>query len=144
MRPVGRRSGQGLVDGSAGQANQIEQEPIGGRVAVNVEAVQSINPATGHLIQHYPAMSADVLVAALEEAGTSAMAWARVEVDLRASMLERVATLLEAKRETFVRLITQEVGKPLAEARAELDKCAAILARRAGLSRRRYRGPRPG
>ncbi len=87
---------------------------------------ESINPATGHLIQHYPAMSADVLVAALEEAGTSAMAWARVDVDLRASMLERVATLLEAKREAFAQLIVQEVGKPLAEARAELDKCALL------------------
>jgi succinate-semialdehyde dehydrogenase/glutarate-semialdehyde dehydrogenase len=87
---------------------------------------ESINPATGHIIKHYPAMSADVLAAALEEAGTSVMAWARVDVDLRASMLERVATLLEAKRETFARLITQEVGKPLAEARAELDKCALL------------------
>lgn len=71
-------------------------------------------------------MPADVLAAALEEAGTTAMAWARVDVSLRASMLETVATLLEAKREAFARLIVQEVGKPIAEARAELDKCALL------------------
>lgn len=87
---------------------------------------ESINPATGHLIQQYPAMSAEVLAAALEESQTSAMAWARVDVSLRASMLERVATLLEAKKEAFVQLIVQEVGKPVAEARAELDKCALL------------------
>lgn len=87
---------------------------------------ESINPATGHIIEHYPTMSADVLAAALEEAETTAMAWARVDVSVRAPMLDRVATLLEAQRETFARLITQEVGKPLAEARAELDKCALL------------------
>ena len=87
---------------------------------------ESINPATGQVIARTPAMSADVLTAALEEAGTTAMAWARVDVSLRASMLEDVAALLEAKREEFARLITQEVGKPLVEARAELDKCALL------------------
>ncbi|CAA6694174.1 MULTISPECIES: NAD-dependent succinate-semialdehyde dehydrogenase [unclassified Lentimonas] len=87
---------------------------------------ESINPATGQVIVRTSAMPADVLAAALEEAGTTAMAWARVDVSLRASMLETVATLLEAKREAFARLIVQEVGKPIAEARAELDKCALL------------------
>jgi succinate-semialdehyde dehydrogenase/glutarate-semialdehyde dehydrogenase len=87
---------------------------------------KSINPATGHIIAHYPTMSEELLAAVLDEASTSAMAWARVEVSLRGSMLERVATLLEAKQEVFARLITQEVGKPLAEARAELEKCALL------------------
>ena len=87
---------------------------------------ESINPATGQVLSRTPAMFADVLEAALEEAGTTAMAWARVDVSLRASMLEGVATLLEAKREGLAQLITQEVGKPLAEARAELDKCGRL------------------
>lgn len=87
---------------------------------------ESINPATGHIIESYPAMSAEVLAAALEEAGTSAMAWARVDVSMRAAMLESVATLLVSKRDVFARLITQEVGKPLVEAEAEIDKCVLL------------------
>jgi succinate-semialdehyde dehydrogenase/glutarate-semialdehyde dehydrogenase len=87
---------------------------------------ESINPATGDLIQRYPAMSAEVLTAALAEAQTSSLAWAQVDVSLRASMLERVASLLEIQKERFVRLIVQEVGKPIAEARAELEKCALL------------------
>ncbi len=87
---------------------------------------ESINPATGHLIQQYPAMSAAMLAAALEDARSAATAWARVDVSLRASMLERLATLLEANQQALVRLIVQEVGKPLAEARAEIDKCALL------------------
>jgi succinate-semialdehyde dehydrogenase/glutarate-semialdehyde dehydrogenase len=87
---------------------------------------ESINPATGQLIKQYPAMRAEVLSAALEEARSSAMAWARVDVTQRAAMLERLATLLEAQHERFALLITAEVGKPIAEARAELNKCALL------------------
>ena len=87
---------------------------------------ESINPATGHLIKQYPAMTAAMLAAALEDARSAARAWARVDVSVRASMLERLATLLEANQQSLVRLIVQEVGKPLAEARAEIDKCALL------------------
>ena len=87
---------------------------------------ESINPATEQVLARYAIMSAEALTVALEEARTRAMVWSRVEVELRAAMLERVAVLLDAKREEFAQLITAEVGKPIAEARAELDKCALL------------------
>jgi len=87
---------------------------------------ESINPATEQVLARYAIMSAEALTVALEEARTTAMVWSRVEVELRAAMLERVAVLLDAKREEFAQLITAEVGKPIAEARAELDKCALL------------------
>jgi succinate-semialdehyde dehydrogenase/glutarate-semialdehyde dehydrogenase len=87
---------------------------------------ESINPATEQVLARYASMSAEALTVALEEARTTAMVWSRVEVELRAAMLERVAGLLDAKREEFAQLITAEVGKPIAEARAELDKCALL------------------
>ena len=87
---------------------------------------ESINPATEQVLARYAIMSAEALTVALEEARATAMVWSRVEVELRAAMLERVAVLLDAKREEFAQLITAEVGKPIAEARAELDKCALL------------------
>jgi len=87
---------------------------------------ESINPATEQVLAQYASMSAEALTVALEEVRTTAMVWSRVEVELRAAMLERVAGLLDAKREEFAQLITAEVGKPIAEARAELDKCALL------------------
>lgn len=87
---------------------------------------ESINPATEQVLARYAIMSVEALTVALEEARTTAMVWSRVEVELRAAMLERVAGLLDAKREEFAQLITAEVGKPIAEARAELDKCALL------------------
>lgn len=87
---------------------------------------ESINPATEQVLARYASMSAEALTVALEEARTTAMVWSRVEVELRAAMLERVAGLLDAKREEFAQLITAEVGKLIAEARAELDKCALL------------------
>ena len=87
---------------------------------------ESINPATEQVLARYASMSAEALTVALEEVRTTASVWSRVEVELRAAMLERVAGLLDAKREEFAQLITAEVGKPIAEARAELDKCALL------------------
>jgi succinate-semialdehyde dehydrogenase/glutarate-semialdehyde dehydrogenase len=87
---------------------------------------ETINPANGQVIQRYPTLSAGVLASALEEASTSAMAWSRVDLGLRASMLEKVAVLLEAHREDYAQLIVKEVGKPIVEARAEIDKCALL------------------
>ena len=87
---------------------------------------ESINPATEQVLARYATMPAEALTVALEEARSTARVWSRVEVGLRAAMLERVADLLDAKREEFAQLITAEVGKPIAEARAELDKCALL------------------
>jgi succinate-semialdehyde dehydrogenase/glutarate-semialdehyde dehydrogenase len=62
----------------------------------------------------------------LGNTGAAAKVWAQVEVHTRAAMLERVAQLLESGQADYARLITREVGKPLAEARAELAKCALL------------------
>ena len=75
---------------------------------------ESINPATGHLIKQYPAMSAAMLTAALKDARSAATAWARVDVSVRASMLEQYgqdyvvtarAKGLTERRITFVHVL---------------------------------------
>ena len=87
---------------------------------------KSINPATGHVIETYSPLSANAANLLVGNAGSAAKAWAQVDVDTRAAMLERLALLLESRLEDYAQLITREVGKPLVEARSELGKCALL------------------
>lgn len=66
---------------------------------------------------------ADALEAKLAAAAcTFADRGGRLQPFRRIEVLRRLATLLEAKREEFARLIAQEGGKPLADARVEADR----------------------
>ena len=86
--------------------------------------IRSINPATGEQIslrsEHTPAE-----VQGLVEATQAAfLVWRETNLVDRAASLLRVARVLRRDRTRFAELITSEMGKPLAQAVSELDKCA--------------------
>jgi succinate-semialdehyde dehydrogenase/glutarate-semialdehyde dehydrogenase len=84
----------------------------------------SRNPATDQVIQSYPGWDVDHLELALEKAHSAQQLWAQTPFSLRAEILRNVATRLRAQLEQYAALITLEMGKPLREARAEVEKCA--------------------
>lgn len=84
----------------------------------------SRNPATDQVIQSYPGWDADLLGPALEKAHSAQRLWAQTSFSQRAKILRNVATRLRAQLEQYAALITLEMGKPLREARAEIEKCA--------------------
>ncbi len=53
-------------------------------------------------------------------------AWRDRGLDRRAEVLRRAAGLLREQRDRHARAITREMGKPIAEAEAEIDKCAWV------------------
>ena len=50
--------------------------------------------------------------------------WARVDFSTRAAVVLAVASELEARKEALAKLMAIEMGKPLAQGRAEVEKCA--------------------
>jgi acyl-CoA reductase-like NAD-dependent aldehyde dehydrogenase len=50
--------------------------------------------------------------------------WSRTPLQERSAFLNRLAELLEERAETYGRLITAEMGKPLADSVGEIKKCA--------------------
>jgi len=84
----------------------------------------SLNPATNQLIQTHASWDAQRLVQALEKTHCAQQAWAQTTFSQRAGVLRKVALHLHAQRDQYATLITQEMGKPLREARAEVEKCA--------------------
>jgi len=88
----------------------------------------TINPATGRRVRRYrPDRPAEV-TAALRRAEAAQRSWRGVPPARRARCLRRVASVLRKRRDEFASLITLEMGKPLGQARAEIEKSAAVCA----------------
>jgi succinate-semialdehyde dehydrogenase/glutarate-semialdehyde dehydrogenase len=86
--------------------------------------ITTVDPATGAELATYETHTEAQLDATLEAAHTSYVVWSRVPVSERTDLLRTVGKLLTERREEYAALITAEMGKPLAEALAEVDKCA--------------------
>ena len=85
----------------------------------------SLNPTTNQVLQTHTPWDASRLAGALETARVAQLTWAQTGFARRAEALRDVAIHLRVQRDTYARLITQEMGKLLREARAEVEKCAA-------------------
>lgn len=86
----------------------------------------SINPATGETVGSYPYETAAQLDAALDRATAAFRTWRRQPVGQRAELLLALATALRDQAEATAQMITLEMGKPIAQARAEIEKCAQL------------------
>ena len=86
----------------------------------------SLNPATNQMIQTYASWDEGRLGSALKKSHTAQQAWARTPLVRRAEVLRNVAIHLHTQRDQYAVLITLEMGKPLREARAEVEKCAGV------------------
>jgi len=89
-------------------------------------ALSSINPTTDEPIRVYEEASPEEVTAALSAAAAAADRWRRVPLSQRATPLRRAGTLLRERCEDLARLMTLEMGKPLAQGRAEAEKCAWV------------------
>lgn len=88
--------------------------------------VQSINPATGEVIETFTPHTDGEVDAALARADTAFRAWRKTPFAERAALLRRTAERLEAREDELARAMTREMGKRLAEAKAEVRKCAWV------------------
>jgi succinate-semialdehyde dehydrogenase len=84
----------------------------------------SVNPTTGQRIRAYPVLPAAGIDRAVARASERFPEWSRLRADKRAGFLEGLARTLRDQSEALARLATEEMGKRLTEARAEVEKCA--------------------
>ena len=86
----------------------------------------SINPTTNQVIQTYASWDFHRLEQVLEKVHGAQQVWAKTTFPLRAEVMRNVALHLHARCDQYARLITLEMGKPLSEACAEVEKCAGV------------------
>lgn len=87
----------------------------------------SFNPANGGAVASFPLDDPAEVGSVLDTAVLAQRAWRETPVVERTALLRRIAHVLRADVETYARLITAEMGKPIVEARAEIEKCAVTL-----------------
>src|SRR5687768_3138053 len=88
--------------------------------------MKAVNPATGELIREYPEHDETEAAARLERAGQAFSSWRKVPFAERARLMTRAGDLLRERAGDYGRLITEEMGKPLASAEGEVEKCAWV------------------
>lgn len=88
-------------------------------------AHHSIDPADGQRIHAEPDWDAARLERAVAAAVTAQAGWATTPVAARAACLTRLAAALRARKSELALLASREMGKLLAEAEAEVEKCAS-------------------
>ena len=86
--------------------------------------MRSVNPATGEPIAEYPEHDPAEVQRRLERAAATFATWRRTSFAERSAILVSVARVLSQDRDRFARLMTIEMGKPIAQAEAEVEKCA--------------------
>jgi succinate-semialdehyde dehydrogenase / glutarate-semialdehyde dehydrogenase len=86
-----------------------------------------VNPATGETVKEYPTISDDDLRDAIGRADKAHREWSTsTTVEERSQLVRRVGELHAEQRERLAEIIVREMGKPIEQALAELDFCAAI------------------
>lgn len=86
--------------------------------------IVTTNPATGAVLRRYREHGAAEIERRLARAVRAQLAWRGLTFAQRARHLRAVARELRAGLERYAALITAEMGKPITQARAEVEKCA--------------------
>ncbi|MFB7616520.1 aldehyde dehydrogenase family protein [Kitasatospora sp. NPDC056181] len=89
--------------------------------------IRSYNPADpADLVAEAPKPGAEAVRATVVRARTAQPGWLAAGAGARSAALTRIAEAVEAHAEELAALVVREVGKPLAEARGEVARTAAI------------------
>jgi len=85
-----------------------------------------LDPSTGSVIRTVQATSAAEVDRAVRASEAAFQIWRRVPARERAEVLVRAAALIRSRADGWARIMADEMGKPLRQGRAEVEKCARV------------------
>ena len=89
-------------------------------------SIKSINPYNNRLIEEFEEFSEKKIDELLNQSGESFEKWKRTDFDYRKSLMKNVSRVLQQNINVYAESITSEMGKPITESRAEVEKCAWV------------------
>ncbi|UNY98028.1 NAD-dependent succinate-semialdehyde dehydrogenase [Zhouia spongiae] len=88
--------------------------------------IRSVNPYNNMLLKEFEELSEKEIEARIELAENTFDRWKETSFEERASFLRKLATVLAAKKDAYGKIMALEVGKPIKQAVAEIEKCAWV------------------
>lgn len=85
-----------------------------------------INPATGKKVTKIPAWDSQQLESGLAAVAAASLAWRNTSLADRCTLMHKAAEVLRVNKEKYAAIVTQEMGKLINDARAEVEKCASV------------------
>ncbi|TJY66177.1 NAD-dependent succinate-semialdehyde dehydrogenase [Arthrobacter sp. CAU 1506] len=94
---------------------------------IDIAVAKSTNPATGENIATYPYLDAPGISDVVKSAVQGFTVWRNTTPTKRVAVFRRLAQFLRRDTDNLAGVITAEMGKPVTQARAEVNKCADML-----------------
>ena len=85
-----------------------------------------VNPANGNIVREIPTWNESEIEASLTQTANITPSWASRPIEDRCNLMRKAASILREKKEIWATIITEEMGKLITDARAEVEKCASI------------------
>ncbi|WP_299125766.1 NAD-dependent succinate-semialdehyde dehydrogenase [uncultured Winogradskyella sp.] len=83
----------------------------------------SVNPYTGETLNNYHLQNDSEIISIIENSDKAQASWKKRSLKARAELLSDLSNHLEKNKQAFAELITKEMGKPVSESIAEIEKC---------------------
>ncbi len=88
--------------------------------------IVTINPTTEEIINKYPEDTLKEVDAKLKIAETAFESWSRSLFEERTEYMWKLADLIDERKHIYAQLMAMEMGKPISQSVAELDKCSLV------------------
>ncbi len=86
--------------------------------------IQSVNPYTEEVIGEYETMPPDAVDREITKSRSAFRAWGTLRVSERSGMIKKLGARLRVEKQKYAESMTREMGKPVRESLAEIEKCA--------------------
>ena len=88
--------------------------------------IETINPASGKVIATYNSMSVEEVNQKTKNARNSFENWKKLDISERCTYMRRLGRVMKKNKDNYAKLVTEEMGKPIRQSLAEIEKCAWV------------------
>ncbi|MEI7578505.1 MAG: NAD-dependent succinate-semialdehyde dehydrogenase [bacterium] len=89
-------------------------------------AIQSKNPYSNKILADFPEETSETIFMKITKANKAFLSWRSVKLSERIEKIQQLAEVLRKNQEQYARIIVAEMGKPITQAMAEIEKCAWV------------------
>ncbi|MDP2038103.1 MAG: NAD-dependent succinate-semialdehyde dehydrogenase [Ignavibacteria bacterium] len=89
-------------------------------------SIQTINPANGKIVQTFEQHSSKQVNEIIDLTHEAFLSWRNVEFAAKKTSMKKAAAILREKKNEFGKILTLEMGKPISQGIAEVEKCALV------------------